>query len=805
MSSRSNTYVTAMAIAAVAVLAGSAWTWHCADPIRYFCYLSIALAASALRLSIPGITGSVTVNYLFVLIGVVELSFGECVVMACLSALSECAWRRSKKHAASQVIFNASVLTISGAGAWGIYHLRFGGADGAFPLQLGLASLVFFVLNTMAAAQLYAVEEQVGFWRAWRERHVSSLLHYSVAGCAVALIAWLNRAFGWEVALLILPVVLERMESERKHSGEMSALHLRTVQTLALAIEAKDENTAGHLERVRVYAVEVGKQMGLQRQDLSALEAAAILHDIGKLAVPEHIISKPGRLTNEEFDRMKMHPVIGAQILTQVGFPYPVVPIVRSHHERWDGTGYPDGISKEQIPIGARILAAVDCLDALASERQYRRALPLDEAMATVEKESGKSFDPAVVEVLKERYRELEQLARKACEQVNEPAASTELAPNARPMAGLEAPDSGTGVTQAGFLTSIAAARQEAQTLFELTQELGNSLSLHETLSVLAFRLKRLVPHDTITIYLKKGDSLTPEFVSGDDFRLFSSLEIPVGEGLSGWALLNRRTVLNSDPSLEASYLNDSDKKSILKSALVVPLDGVDGPIGVLALYAAAPESFTKDHVRMLCAVASKASLAIENAVRFQRAESIALVDALTGLLNARGLFLQLDSEIARAKRSGSPLTVLTGDLDSFRGVNARFGQQTGDRVLQEVARALRQVCREYDHVARMSADEFVMVVPGMSASGVDTLVARIGDAVRAAGARIYPGRTLTAAFGRAMYPQDGAEAEQLLAVADRMMYRSKKNPAEGVASEPGAFVLRAETARSAPPSAMVN
>ncbi|MCX6621377.1 MAG: HD-GYP domain-containing protein [Acidobacteria bacterium] len=418
MSSRSNTYVAAIAIAAVAVLAGSAWTWHCADPVRYFCYLSIALAASALRLSIPGITGSVTVNYLFVLIGVVELSFGECVVMACLSALSECAWRHGKVNAGYQTLFNASVLTVSGAAAWGAYHLRISPLDAAaFPLQLGLASLVFFVVNTLAAAKLYAVEKEIGFWSAWKQRHVSSLLHYSVAGCAVALIAWLNRAFGWEVALLILPVVLERMESERKHSGDMSALHLRTVQTLALAIEAKDENTAGHLERVRVYAVEVGRQAGLSRQDLNALEAAAILHDIGKLAVPEHIISKPGRLTNEEFDRMKMHPVIGAQILAQVGFPYPVVPIVRSHHERWDGTGYPDGLAGEKIPLGARILAAVDCLDALASERQYRRALPLDEAMDMVEKESGKSFDPAVVAVLKGRYRELEKMARLASEQ----------------------------------------------------------------------------------------------------------------------------------------------------------------------------------------------------------------------------------------------------------------------------------------------------------------------------------------------------------------------------------------------------
>ena len=121
------------------------------------------------------------------------------------------------------------------------------------------------------------------------------------------------------------------------------------------------------------------RNWGSPESELEALRAAALLHDIGKLAVPEHIISKPGKLTPEEFEKMKIHPVVGAEILERVKFPYPVVPIVRSHHEKWDGSGYPDGLKGEDIPIGARILAAVDCLDALASDRQYRKAIPLDE------------------------------------------------------------------------------------------------------------------------------------------------------------------------------------------------------------------------------------------------------------------------------------------------------------------------------------------------------------------------------------------------------------------------------------------
>src|SRR5207248_8381804 len=200
------------------------------------------------------------------------------------------------------------------------------------------------------------------------------------------------------------------LENEKRHVEAMAGLHLRTIEALALAIEAKDHTTHDHLCRVRIYAIEVAKRLNLSAEDLEALRAAALLHDIGKLAVPEHIISKPGRLTPEEFEKMKIHPLVGAEILERVRFPYPVVPIVRAHHEKWDGTGYPFGLRGEEIPIGARILSAVDYLDALASDRQYRRALPLEEVIQRLAAESAKSFDPKVVDVLKKRYLHLEKL-----------------------------------------------------------------------------------------------------------------------------------------------------------------------------------------------------------------------------------------------------------------------------------------------------------------------------------------------------------------------------------------------------------
>src|SRR5438067_3449210 len=223
------------------------------------------------------------------------------------------------------------------------------------------------------------------------------------AGVA-ALVSYLSHIIEWQTSLLILPAIyliyrsyrlyLSKLENEKRHVEEMANLHLRTIEALALAIEAKDHTTHDHLQRVRVYATEVAKKLEVNDAEMEALQAAALLHDIGKLAVPEHIISKPGRLSPEEFEKMKIHPVVGAEILERVQFPYPVVPIVRYHHEKWDGSGYPDGLKGEEIPVGARILSAVDFLDALASDRQYRRALPMHEVLQRLAAESGKSFDP---------------------------------------------------------------------------------------------------------------------------------------------------------------------------------------------------------------------------------------------------------------------------------------------------------------------------------------------------------------------------------------------------------------------------
>jgi len=624
----------------------------------------------------------------------------------------------------------------------------------------------------------------------WKASYFWSFPYYLLGASLVTSINWISRWTDWEAGLLLIPVTLvlfrsyrnymERMEAQKRHAEEVAALHLRTIEALALAIEAKDHVTHDHVRRVQVYAMELGRELQLSESELSALQAAAVLHDIGKLAVPEHIISKPGRLTPEEFEKMKIHPVVGAEILERVRFPYPVAPIVRAHHEKWDGTGYPAGLHGEEIPIGARILSAVDCLDALASDRQYRRAYPLDEAMAMVSAESGKSFDPTVIEVLKRRYVELESKARASQSSETEKLPSEVVVERgAAPDAGFE--ESGDAQPGAGsgkdFLLSIAAARHEAQTLFEVAQQLGNSLSLPETLSMLAVRLRALIAFDALAIYVEREMKLIPEFVIGEDRTLFSSLEIPWGQGLTGWVAENRKAIINGNPSVEPGYLNDPTRFSKLNSALAVPLEDESGVVGVMTLYRLERNAFTRDHLRILQAIASKVAVAVRNSLLYREATASAATDGVTGLPNARSLFQHLDAELARCRRNQEPLTAVVVGLNGFKQVNEELGQATGNRVLGEVAKALGACCREYDYVARMGGDDFVMVLAGVDAGVLPSTLRRIERAVERAGIETVGESAIQVSIGHAEFGRDGETVEDLLVEADRRMYANKHRP----------------------------
>jgi diguanylate cyclase (GGDEF)-like protein len=311
--------------------------------------------------------------------------------------------------------------------------------------------------------------------------------------------------------------------------------------------------------------------------------------------------------------------------------------------------------------------------------------------------------------------------------------------------------------------------------MFELSQDLGNSLSLSETLSVLSMRLRKLIHYDSIAVYVNRNGWLLPELVSGENFKVLSSLKIRVGEGLCGWVAENGKPIINGNPQVEAGYSADPEKHATLKSALAVPLEGLNGVVGVLAMYHSSQDAFTPDHLRILLAVASKVALSVENALKYQQAESSATTDFLTGLPNARSLFVHLAQEVARCRRMKTSLAVMVCDIDGLKKINDSFGHLEGDKLLREFSMRLKDACRGYDYVARMGGDEFVVTAPGLTAEAALEKASRLNEAAIEAGRETCGRDVVSLSVGTAFCPEDGFDVEALLAEADRRMYSVKQ------------------------------
>ena len=406
------TIVFAVLITAIAA-ASSAGTWG-----LFVVFLAAVLLSSGFKVALPRGDGSMSLNFPFILFAIVSLSPLQVLLLGGISVAAQCRVRVTKVFTAVQIVFNVC-NTMLAAGCAYVTYFALATHHVALGPALSAAAVSYFFWSTGSVATIIASQSDESPWKLWKAEFPWYLPFYLVGAALAATAHWLSVRFGWATSLLLIPVVYTfyraytaqttRLKERQQHLEETKALHLRTIEGLAMAIEAKDQNTHDHLLRVRIYVDEVAKALKLSSSEIQALHTASFLHDIGKLAVPEHIINKPGRLTPEEFEKMKIHPVVGADILERVRFPYPVVPIVRSHHEWWNGAGYPDGLKGEEIPIGARVLTVVDCFDALASDRPYRKGLPMHEALAIVKGLAGTQFDPAVVAVLETLYLRLQE------------------------------------------------------------------------------------------------------------------------------------------------------------------------------------------------------------------------------------------------------------------------------------------------------------------------------------------------------------------------------------------------------------
>src|SRR5438067_3399314 len=315
------------------------------------------------------------------------------------------------------------------------------------PKPLVGAATAYFLCNTLLVATVIGLSTKQSIATVWNQNFLWSAPSYFVGALAAAGAgAVIDRGGYWMASLAAAPpyliyrtyrVYMRRIQDQQRHVAQMSDVHLATVEALALAIDAKDQTAQSHIRRVQVYATGLARALGMTSNELQGVKTAALLHDIGKLAVPEHILSKPGPLTQEEFQKIRIHPEVGAEIISGVPFPYPVAPLILSHHERWDGKGYPAGLKSEEIPLGARILSVVDYFDALMSERPYHKAMSFDAAIGLLRQESGKALDPRVVQTFIDMYPALQAEAESSQEPARRLTRVPTQAPAAQPAFGL--------------------------------------------------------------------------------------------------------------------------------------------------------------------------------------------------------------------------------------------------------------------------------------------------------------------------------------------------------------------------------
>jgi diguanylate cyclase (GGDEF)-like protein/putative nucleotidyltransferase with HDIG domain len=566
---------------------------------------------------------------------------------------------------------------------------------------------------------------------------------------------------------------------QRRHVEEMAVIHMNTIESLAIAIDAKDQTTHGHVRRTQIYASEMGKLFKVGAREVQALFAGALLHDIGKLAVPEYILNKPGKLTEAEFAKMKIHPTVGGDILRRVNFPYPVEDIVRYHHEKWDGSGYPKGLKGQGIPLVARIISVVDFYDATRCDRPYRKGMTREESLSLLRSMAGTAFDPGVVEKFIEHVEEFDRLiaAEDIQEQVESEIAPHDYLTKTKPAAGLASNLLGTPDNDAGF-RSITEAQREVFALHEIAQTIGSSLNFNDTVSLVSNKLRAIVPFDTCIIFIvdEKSGKAVAEHVAGEHREAFNGRRMGVGDGITGWVIANARSMCNASPELDLVGLPEDMAKNY-RGVLVSPLLRENGAFGAITLYSKSRPSYTTEHVRLLESVCQHASSALNNALTFEKTKESALTDPLTELPNARGFYMMLEQRIAECHRmSNESLAVVSMDIDAFKAINDEHGHAIGDRVLASVAAVIRKELRQMDILTRYAGDEFVAIMPMASAQIAEAVGQRVRSAVEAQRFRVRKDKVvqLGISVGVSCFPGEGDTTEELLTAAARKMQNNK-------------------------------
>jgi diguanylate cyclase (GGDEF)-like protein/putative nucleotidyltransferase with HDIG domain len=795
-----------------------------AQGLQFVALASFVVLASSLPIRIPNTSASITAGDAFIFLGAILLDVPAALVLGATGALisSLRTSRRATSWIAAPAAMSLTVLVSATA-----FYFLLNSYAGVARQPVGMSRLTFeqllvplvvmallqYFFNGMLNATLYALKERSSIWKFWRDGYLWTSCTFFAAAIVTALLYLAMQNFGLIYVLLSVPVIgatfatykiyFERINEKSRANAELARLHLATVEALATAIDAKDQTTHCHVRRVQLYAARLGEMLNLTHNEIEALRAGAMLHDIGKLAVPDHILNKPGKLTTAEFERMKIHTVVGASILERIDYPYPVIPIVRSHHERWDGLGYPDGLRGEEIPWTARIFAVVDCFDSVREDRPYRRGLTREEASAMLLRGAGTHFDPKVVELFLKHLPQFEaEIAELGLDQHGftsreaEPRALVE-ASGANHNAAAVQPFNPKHFAVPAYLEQIKSAHREVYALYEIASTFGASLEIGDLSEILVNKVGHMVPFDTCAVYLfdELKNYATVAHVSGLHAELLGGHCVAPGEGVTGFVIANRRPAAGFDPMLDFAAFALPEAQSY-RSMIALPLVKDERLLGVLAVYSLRPDHYTDDHLHLLDTVARLASDAFSNALHHAEAESNALTDPLTNLPNARALQLRFAEEEARARRNGTSFQVVMLDLDEFKSVNDTYGHSIGDQMLREVARVLGAQLREYDFLARYAGDEFVAVVQDLPRAPADDLCERIERAIGQLCVRVPPDKRARVGIsvGSARFGADGETLNQLLIAADQAMYSVKSVHKQRRRHNPGASRSIVET-----------
>jgi putative nucleotidyltransferase with HDIG domain len=612
LSAYGRTYVSAVILLGFTVITSSVFELVQAPVSSQWLVLAaLTLISGSATVKLPSVPASISISEVFVFAAVLLYGPAAGTLTVALDGLVISYWIAKRRKEPYRALFNMSAPAVS---AWCSAEFFFWASDlvplglvapaaaGGAPVILNrllpwlfLFAALYFLLNSGLIAIIIAIETRVPAFKVWRQNFIwLSLNYFCGASVAMLLVVYTGqvdlRFLGVTVPLLLVlyfvfKISMEKVEDANRHVESLNRLYVSTIETLAMAIDAKDQVTHGHIRRVQKHAVALAKELGVRNPGLiKAIEAAALLHDMGKLAVPEHILNKPGRLTKAEFEKMKSHASIGADILSAVDFPYPVVPIVRHHHESWDGTGYPDGVKGADIPVGARILAVVDCFDALTSDRPYRKRLSDKEAIDILKQRRGTMYDPLVVDTFVRVYEAFERdqgfgsgLADPANPQETHQPQAVDVERHSRPGRQTTLAFSSSSNPGAVFNPQLLRGPEFAETL--------------------VMKIARSFPSTLVIFYCYDpgSDVLIATNVMGQDAEKLKGLTIGRGERLTGWVAANIRPILNSDPALDLQDLLAGFSLR-LRTSMSVPVV-INGTLaGVVTLYCPDPKGYDPQH-----------------------------------------------------------------------------------------------------------------------------------------------------------------------------------------------------------------